>query len=619
MQGYRFILVLRTRKPVNIVKRRGTPCYLCVTDGKTASKAWLENRQPTQAELDDLIGDTVYNNTLYEHLSENAYSLVNKAEIQLMDPGEEFDLTVERLHEADKPLTSDDPDIQMRLDRIFKEYNDNIDHGKPVRDYQVRANITGSPISLAPYRLRDDIAMQVEDTLHEQVKRGVLRKSQSPWGAPVVPVLKADNKTYRVCQDYQKLNERTVRDEYPLPNIADIFARISLAQPTIFSTIDLKNGFQLLELHEDSRKFFAFKTGFGFYEPLVLQFGWTNSPGVFQRFMNELLYSIWRDGCIVIFIDDILVFSKSRELHEAILTDIMNLFGKRNVRINKQKCHLFQSSVEFLGYTLDARGLTQNEKNMQKLKKMTSPQNLNELRSVLGLANYYRTLIPEFAKICRTDLNHLLKNDVPWIWSEKQEMAFQTIKRLLTTRRILAHVQPNKPFALYTDASGYALGWALTQLFPEKINGTIKEVERVVTMDSKTMNDCQTRYSNTEQEMLGLVTALEKTKHLTRGQQITVYTDSHNLVSACKDVENPTKRASRMFVLKQDFHCTIVHIPGKKNTLADALSRVILTVPTLEEVPQPVNMTDKITGLLKTGVLHETVWPPVEDIASSTA
>ncbi|GJZ22837.1 putative reverse transcriptase domain-containing protein [Tanacetum coccineum] len=250
----------------------------------------------------------------------------------------------------------------------------------------------------APYRLAPSEMKELAEQLQELTDKGFIRPSSSPWGAPVLFVKKKDG-SFRMCIDYRELNKLTVKNRYPLPRIDDLFDQ--LQGSSIYSKIDLRSGYHQLRVREDDIPKTAFRTRYGHYEFQVMSFGLTNAPAVFMDLMNRVCKP-YLDKFVIVFIDDILIYSKSKKEHEEHLRQILKLLKKEELYAKFSKCEFWISRVQFLSHVIDCRGIHVDPAKIESIKDWASPKTPTEIRQFLGLAGYYRRFIEGFSKIAKT-------------------------------------------------------------------------------------------------------------------------------------------------------------------------------------------------------------------------
>ncbi|GJV87553.1 putative reverse transcriptase domain-containing protein [Tanacetum coccineum] len=320
-------------------------------------------------------------------------------------------------------------------------------------EFQIDLVPGAAPVARAPYRLRLRNE-ELSEQLKELSDKGFIRPSSSPWGAPVLFVKKKDG-SFRMCIDYRELNKLTVKNRYPLPRIDDLFDQ--LQGSSIYSKIDLRSGYHQLRVREEDISKTAFRTRYGHYEFQVMPFGLTNAPAVFMDLMNRVCKP-YLDKFVIVFIDDILIYSKNKQEHEEHLKIILELLKKEELYAKFSKCEFWIPKVQFLGHVIDSKGIHVDPAKIESVKDWTSPKTPTEIRQFLGLAGYYRRFIEGFSKIAKP-MTKLTQKKVKFEWGDKQEAAFQLLKqKLCSCHQNLALPEGTKISSLYCDASKKDLG-----------------------------------------------------------------------------------------------------------------------------------------------------------------
>ncbi|GJS08353.1 putative reverse transcriptase domain-containing protein [Tanacetum coccineum] len=291
------------------------------------------------------------------------------------------------------------------------------------------------------------------DLVPELSDKGFIRPSSSPWGAPVLFFKKKDG-SFQMCIDYRELNKLTVKNRYPLPRINDLFDQ--LEGSSMYSKIDLRSSYHQLRVRDEDIPKTAFRTRYGHYEFQVMPFGLTNAPTVFMDLMNQVCRP-YLDKFMIMFIDDILIYSKTKEEHDAHLRLILKLLKKEELYAKFSKCDFWLSKVQFLGYVIDSEGIHVDPAKIESIKDCESPKTPTEIHQFLGLAGYYRRFIEGFSKIAKP-MTKLTQKSVKFNWGEKEETAFQTLKQKLCSAPILALPKGSENFVVYCDAPHKGLG-----------------------------------------------------------------------------------------------------------------------------------------------------------------
>ncbi|KAA3465758.1 DNA/RNA polymerases superfamily protein [Gossypium australe] len=294
-----------------------------------------------------------------------------------------------------------------------------------------------APVSIAPYRMALKELVELKVQIQELLDRGFIRPSVSPWGAPVLFVKKKDG-SMRMCIDYRQLNKLTIKNKYPLPRIDDLFDQLKGA--SVFSKIDLRSGYHQLRVKEADIHKTAFRTRYGHYEFMVMPFGLTNVRAAFMDMMNRVVQP-YLDRCVVMFIDDILVYLKSEEEHDAHLRIVLQILREKQLYAKFSKCEFWLREVTFLGHVVSAEGIRIDPRKIEALLDWKPPRSVAEIRSFLGLTGYYRRFVEGFSSVA-APLTKLLQKGVPFVWSDKQHESFERLKRNLTKAPVL--IQPEE-------------------------------------------------------------------------------------------------------------------------------------------------------------------------------
>jgi len=296
-----------------------------------------------------------------------------------------------------------------------------------------------TPISRAPYGMAPAELTELKTQLQELLDKGLIQSSITPWGAPVLFVKKKDG-SLRLCIDYRELNRVTMKNKYPLPRIDDLFDQLSGA--AIFSKIDLRSGYHQLRIKKKDVSKTPFRTRYGHYEFLVLQFGLTNAPTYFMDLMNRVFHPCL-DKFVVVFIDDILVYSKSREENADHLRTVLNTLAEHKLYAKFKKCNFWMEKVHFLGHVVSREGISVDPAKVTAVVDWPRPTNISEVRSFLGMAGYYRRFVKDFSKIA-SPLTQLLRKNHKFDWTSKCEASFQELKNRLVTTLVLTFLKGMK-------------------------------------------------------------------------------------------------------------------------------------------------------------------------------
>ena len=401
----------------------------------------------------------------------------------------------------------------------------------------------------------------VQRLLQEMLTTGIISPSKSPWASPIVLVNKKDGTT-RFCIDYRRVNSVTHKDAYPLPRVDDTLD--TLSGSNWFSTIDLKSGYWQVELAPEDREKTAFCTQEGLFEFNVMPFGLCNAPATFQRLMDCVLAGLQWSSCLV-YIDDVIIIGRSFEEHLHHLQQVLDRLKSAGLKIQPSKCHFLQREVIFLGHVVSSTGVSPDPSKTSKIKEWPTPKCVQEVQQFLGLANYYRRFIKNFATIAKP-LHQTTERRKPFKWTAECEQAFNQLKNCLTTSPILAMPDWSKPFIIDTDASETGIGAVLSQQDPD---GT----EHVIAYASRLLTKPERNYCVTRKELLAVVTFLIHFRHYLIGVPFTIRTD-HGALTWLQNFKSPEGQLARWLEKLQEYQFTIIHRPGRKHNNADALSRM---------------------------------------------
>ena len=419
------------------------------------------------------------------------------------------------------------------------------------------------PIYQMPYRrsLNDREIMKKE--VEEMLKAGIIRPSKSPWSFQALIIPKKDG-SKRFCIDYRKLNNVTKRDQFPMPRIEDILDRLQGAK--WFSGLDLKSGYWQIPMDESSMEKTAFTTWDGHYEFLRLPFGLRNAPAEFNRLMKVCFADL---PYVQVYLDDITVFSDSFEDHIEHLKTVMSRIAEAGLKLNEKKCQLFKRELHILGHVVSERGLFMEKKKLEAVDRFVEPRNVGELQTFLGLTGYYRKFVKDYAKMAHP-LYKLLQKDAKWIWTNECQSAYKSLKGNLLAEPILRLPDFSKPFYVYTDASGTALGAVLGQKDEQGH-------DYVCQYASRSLRGAEVHYGITEKECLAVVWAAKLFYPYLSGRRFTVITD-HAALKWLMEIKDPTGRLARWSIYLQSLDMEIQYRKGSLNTNADALSRPVYRV-----------------------------------------
>jgi hypothetical protein len=411
------------------------------------------------------------------------------------------------------------------------------------------------PVNVKPYRYSPQQKNEIERQIKEMLRQGIIQSSHSPFASPVLLVRKKDG-TWRFCVDYRHLNAVTVKDRFPMPVVDELLDE--LAGSKFFTKLDLRSGYHQIRLAEDDECKTTFRTHSGHYEFRVMPFGLTSAPATFQAAMNTVFAHAIRKY-VLVFVDDILIYSKTLLEHQQHLRDVFRLLEQNQLFVKKSKCTFAQQSLEYLGHIISSTGVSTDPTKISAVQNWPRPTNLKQLRGFLGLAGYYRKFIRHFGVLCRP-LTNLLKKHAQFIWTPAIDEAFLGIKAAMTQAPVLALPDFTKEFELETDACATGVGAVLMQQ-----GHPIAFLSRALGIKNQSL-------SIYDKECLAILIAIEKWKTYLQHQTFTIHTDHRSLIHL-GDHKFTTKIQQKAFFRLMGLQYRIVYKKGSANKAADALSR----------------------------------------------
>ncbi len=356
----------------------------------------------------------------------------------------------------------------------------------------------------------------LQEFIKEQLEKGYIRPSKSPYVSPFFFIKKKDGKL-RPVQDYRKLNSLTVKNQYPLPLIPELIDRLQNA--TLFTKLDIRWGYNNIRIKEGDQEKGAFKTNLGLYEPCIMFFGLTNSPSTFQTMMDTIFQELTATREVVIYMDDILIATPSNlDHHRNVVHQVLDKLEEHDLFLKPEKCTFEAPEIKYLGLVIGGGKVQMDCVKVQGVNGWQRPKNLTELRGWTGFINFYRRFIKGFSKITRV-LNELTKKGVQWEWTEEKEEAFQTLKRLICEEPVLLMPRLEQPFELEVDASNYAIGAMLNQ--KDELNRW-----HPVAYYFTTLSETERNYNIYDKELLAVVKSLRHWRTYLAGapHQIIIHT-----------------------------------------------------------------------------------------------
>ena len=412
------------------------------------------------------------------------------------------------------------------------------------------------------------------------LEQNIIRPSDSAWSSPIWVVPKkidaSGKQKWRLVVDFRKLNDKTIDDKYPIPNITDVLDKLGKCQ--YFTTLDLASGFYQVEMDPQDIPKTAFNIEHGHFEFLRMPMGLKNSPSTFQRVMDNVLRGLQNEICLV-YLDDIIVFSTSLQEHMVNLERVFDRLRDSNFKIQMDKSEFLKLETAYLGHVISNEGVKPNPDKITAIKKYPIPKTSKEIKQFLGLLGYYRKFIPDFARITKPLTQSLKKGSKITLNSEYID-CFEKCKTLLTNDPILQYPDFSKEFLLTTDASNVAIGAILSQ-------GPIGS-DKPIAFASRTLNQSELNYSTIEKELLAIVWATKYFRPYLFGRKFKILTD-HKPLQWMMNLKEPNSRLTRWRLRLSEYDFTVTYKKGKANTNADALSRVEIHNEELQSILDELN------------------------------
>ncbi|KAK1664958.1 hypothetical protein QYE76_053117 [Lolium multiflorum] len=421
-------------------------------------------------------------------------------------------------------------------------------------DHRIHLLPNTAPVAVRPYRYPQLQKDELERQVAVMLAQGIIRISTSPFCAPVLLVRKADG-TWRFCIDFRALNTVTSKDKFPIPVVDELLDELHGAR--FFTKLDLRSGYHQVRMHPDDIAKTAFRTHHGHYEFLVMPFGLSNAPATFQALMNDVLSPYLR-RFVLVFFDDILIYSASWAEHLQHVAIIFNELRAHRLHLKRSKCSFGTTSVAYLGHVISADGVAMDADKVAAVAAWPTPQSPRALRGFLGLAGYYRRYIQDFGLIA-APLTRLLRRDA-FSWDEEAATAFAALQRALTTGPVLQMPDFDEPFVVDCDASGIGFGAVLHQ------------GEGPLAFFSRPFAARHHKLAAYERELIGLVQAVRHWRAYLWGRTFRVRTDHYSL-KFLLDQRLSTVPQHQWISKLFGFDFTVEYRPGRLNTVADALSR----------------------------------------------
>ena len=447
-----------------------------------------------------------------------------------------------------------------------------------------------------PHVHKEEVAKQINKMLLE----GIIRPSYSPWSSPIWIVPKKNDASgkqkWRLVVDYRKLNEQTINDRYPLPNITEILDK--LGKCMYFTTLDLASGFHQIEVNPKDIEKTAFTVDFGHYEYVRMPFGLKNAPSTFQRVMDNVLQDLQGKICLC-YMDDIIIFSTSLQEHMQSLSKVFERLRRSNLKVQLDKSEFLHKEIGFLGHIVSNDGVKPNPDKIRAVQDFPIPQTEKQIKSFLGLIGYYRKFIKNFADLTKPLTECLRKGKkIVLIYVN----SFNKCKEILCNNSILQYPDFNNDFILTTDASNYAIGAVLSQ-------GIIGQ-DKPICYASRTLTQTEQNYRTIEKELLAIVWSCKYFRPYLFGRRFKIVTD-HKPLTWLFNLKEPNSKLVRWRLKLEEYDYEISYKKGTLNSNADALSRIepnidvnISSVSSSYNGPFLLSLTDNQSNIIPTTDTH---------------
>ena len=412
------------------------------------------------------------------------------------------------------------------------------------------------------YPLSEPELKHLSSWIRDNLDKGFIRPSKSPFGAGILFVKKKDG-SLRLCVDYRALNAVTVKNRLAIPLISETLDRLRRAR--IFSKLDLLGAYNLLRIKEGDEWKTGFRTRYGPFETLEMTFGLTNAPASFQGLLNDIFRDLL-DVTVLVYLDDILVLSEDPSEHHEHVSEVLSRLQDNHLYCNPEKCEFDVTSTEYLGFVISPDGLSMAPQKVEAVREWPAPRTVKELQAFLGFANFYRRMIAGYSRII-LPLTANLKKEAQFTWSAECQTAFDHLKHLFTTAPVLHHFDPDLPTRLETDASDCAVAGVLVQRAPTD------DLWHPVAFRSRKLSAAELNYTVSEKEILAIVDCADIWRHYVESVETLQILTDHQSIAAFRQPRILSRRQARWRQALSPYRIDLVYRPGKANTLADALSR----------------------------------------------
>jgi hypothetical protein len=464
--------------------------------------------------------------------------------------------------------------LQRAISHYFKAI-DGVELGRTsLIEHRIELKDGVKPVQSRNYRVSPYVQREMDKEWKEMLRLGVIRRSESEWNSPAFMIPKKDG-TRRFVVNYQKLNAISKRPAYPIPNMTDILEKLGNAR--FITTLDIRSAYWQIPVEESSRKYTAFSLpGRGIFEFCRMPFGLHGAPGTFQTLIDKLI-NVELQPYVFGYLDDIIIVTDTFEKHLETREKVLKRLLGAGLVLKREKCNFCKPELKYLGYIVNRAGLNIDAEMVKAIVDMPRPKDVRGVRRLVGTLTWFLKFVPNFATIVDPLVN-LTRKPVRFKWSPECDKAFRDLQNALVQAPILVCHDFEVPFIVHCDASDVGMGAVLTQ----RINGS----ERAICYISRAFSKAERKFSATEKECLGVVSAIEKLRCYLEFTRFTVVTDCYAL-KWLHSLKDPLGRLGRWVLRLQNFDFTIEHRPGKDNVVSDCLSRAIPEVHAI--APDPLD------------------------------
>lgn len=507
--------------------------------------------------------------------------IIGNCESQDTTSGDEIRLSRQRMEYLQNKVNLAHCEPEQRVEllnvlrrhcRVFQLPGDQFRH-TDIDEHQIILKPNTTPINQRQFRIPEHYRGEVQRQIDDMEKRGIISPCDSPWNSPIFLVPKKANekgeKQYRLVIDYRELNKVIEPTAYPMPQIDEIIDKLKGCK--YFATLDMFGAYHQVPLEKRSRQYTAFSTSYEKYCFNSIPFGLVSSPFAWLKVINKIMTKVhrrikeeWVDCLIMVYMDDLLAGAKRFADLVRGLDILFEELGTHYLKLNPEKSKFLTRTVAYLGFIITTEGLSVDPKKTECIRKYPEPKTVKQIQTFMGMCNYYRRYIEDYAGLARP-LYNLCRKDEVYVWTEECQNAFDQFKERLSNPPILIFPDFTQPFILRTDCSMLSASGILSQ-------GEIPN-DRPIHYFSKVLNSAQTRYSTVEKELLAIILSVEYFHYYLIGREFMIITD-HRPLTYLFENKNISARLHRWRYALMSYQFKIIYKPGKGNTVADALSRV---------------------------------------------